>query len=792
MYVEARDEGDDATATLEREELLPQLGAGEIVAVDSLEPRGHTTSAPPRYTEASLVKRLEELGIGRPSTWASIIQTIQDRGYVWKKGQALVPTWTAFAVVGLLEQHFDELVDYAFTAKVETDLDAIAAGDQKKDEWLHEFYFGDDPASDDALPGLKRLVEENLDNIDAAAINTFPIGHDAEGNLVVVKPGRFGPYVKRGDDTAGVPDDLPPDELTIDAALALLAAPKADEPIGELDGLPVFAKNGRYGPYVQLGTPDNPPPGLDKPKMASLLKSMTLERLTLGDAEMLLSLPRTVGVDPADGEPVLARNGPHGPYVQKGKENRSLDSEERLFTVTLEEALELLAAPKVYKRGGRNMAAQGPLREFGNDPVSGRPVVARDGRFGVYVTDGETNASIGRGDRIEEMAPERAFELLAVRREQVAAKGGTAQEGRGEPAQEDGGEEDGGEEEGCGHDASEGQEAVSAWGIQTPKPVDPPARPTSPWKGRRAAARRTQAALLGRLARRRAHARDRRHGRSARRLRQILHDNDVTELDARAEALIAAADRAQHIAEVVLPALRAGRTVVSDRSVYSTLAYQGYGRQLDLAELRRFNDWAVQGVWPSLVVYIEAHSERRRRPPQPPRSSTASSAPAPRSTSGSSTGSAASPPTTRSAGSSSPRTGPRTRSPPRCSTPCGQPASAGAVTSVPDDDSIWGGRRRPGPRRRGPAPLLPPRRCTPTFSSDHRARTKDEASRAFAALLLTGGEDAGHARRAAGARRRAPRRPRGRAHRTGDLRRAGRRDRPPGCPRSRRGRRARC
>ncbi len=425
VYVEARDEGDDATAAVEREELLPPLSTGDVVAVESLEPRDHATAAPPRYTEASLVKRLEELGIGRPSTWASIIQTIQDRGYVWKKGQALVPTWTAFAVVGLLEQHFDELVDYAFTARVETDLDAIAAGQQRKDEWLHEFYFGEDPASDDALPGLKRLVEENLDSIDAAAINTFPIGHDADGNLVVVKPGRYGPYVKRGDDTAGVPDDLPPDELTIDLALSLLAAPRADEPIGELDGLPVFAKNGRYGPYVQLGTPETPPPGHEKPKMASLFKSMSLEHLTLAEAESLLSLPRTVGADPADGEPVLARNGPHGPYVQKGKEFRSLDSEERLLTVTLDEALALLAAPKVYKRGARNMAARGPLREFGDDPVSGRAVVARDGRFGVYVTDGETNASIGRGDRIEEMAPERAFELIAIRREQVAAKGGT-------------------------------------------------------------------------------------------------------------------------------------------------------------------------------------------------------------------------------------------------------------------------------------------------------------------------------------------------------------------------------
>ena len=211
----------------------------------------------------------------------------------------------------------------------------------------------------------------------------------------------------------------------------------------------MFAKNGRYGPYVQLGTPDAPPPGLDKPKMASLFKSMSLEHLTLADAEALLSLPRTVGTDPADGEPVLARNGPHGPYVQKGKEFRSLDTEERLLTVTLDEALALLAAPKVYKRGARNMAARGPLREFGDDPVSGRPVVARDGRFGVYVTDGETNASIGRGDRIEEMTPERAFELLAVRREQVAAKGGPpkkASRARKSPAKKATRQEVGGQE----------------------------------------------------------------------------------------------------------------------------------------------------------------------------------------------------------------------------------------------------------------------------------------------------------------------------------------------------------
>ena len=390
------------------------------IAVAALEPQGHTTSPPARYTEASLVKRLEELEIGRPSTWASILQTVQDRGYVWKKGQALVPTWTAFAVVNLMEQHFEELVDYDFTAKIDDDLDLIAAGEQQKEQWLRSFYFGDE-----TLPGLKRLVEENLDEIDAAAINTFPLGLDADGNEVVVKPGKYGPYVKRGEETASVPDDLTPDELTLTKALELLAAPKSDEPIGELDGLPVFAKSGRYGPYVQWGTSDEPPPGMDKPKMASLFKTMVLERMTMDEAAALLTLPRTLGIDPADGATVVANNGRYGPYVQKDRDFRNLQNEDQLFTVTLEDALQIFAQPKVFRRGGQNMAAKGPLREFGTDPVSERPVVARDGKFGVYVTDGETNASIGKGDRIEDMLPERAYELLAIRREQVAAKGGT-------------------------------------------------------------------------------------------------------------------------------------------------------------------------------------------------------------------------------------------------------------------------------------------------------------------------------------------------------------------------------
>ncbi len=419
VYVESTDE---AEAEDEREALLPQLTVGQAVPVSSLTPNGHATSPPARYTEASLVKRLEELGIGRPSTWASIIQTVQDRGYVWKKGQALVPTWTAFAVVGLMEKHFAELVDFAFTARIEEDLDSIARNERQKQDWLQHFYFGSEA---EQLPGLKRLVEENLDHIDAAEINTFPIGVDADGNAVVVKPGKYGPYVKRGEDTASVPDDMAPDELTIEVAIKLLAAPKSDEPIGELDGFPVFAKNGRYGPYVQWGSPDNLPPGLEKPKMASLFKTMVFERITVDEAKELLQLPRSLGIDPSDGAEIIANNGRYGPYVQKGKDFRNIAGEEQLLTITLAEAVAIFSQPKVFRRGAAaNMAARGPLREFGTDPVSGKPVVAKDGKFGVYVTDGETNASLSKGDRLEAMEPERAYELLAVRREAIIEKGG--------------------------------------------------------------------------------------------------------------------------------------------------------------------------------------------------------------------------------------------------------------------------------------------------------------------------------------------------------------------------------
>lgn len=413
-YRQAYQEVDDDSEN-EKEALLPALMAGDSVAIDAVNPIGHATSPPARFTEPTLVKKLEELGIGRPSTYASILGTIINRGYVWKKGQALVPSWTAFAVVRLMVNHFGTLVDYAFTATVEEELDEIAQGTRQRDTWLGEFYFGNDKE----LPGLKPLVEHNIENIDAATLNAFPVGiHPETGEEIVLRPGKFGPYVRCGDNTASVPETMTPDELNVEIAVGLLSAPKFDKPIGELDGLPVFLKNGRYGPYVQWGTNEAFPPGLDKPKMVSLFKSMNLETMTMHEAEKLLSLPRTIAADPADGELITAQNGRYGPYISKGKESRSLDSEDDIFVVTLETALVKLAEPRVY---GRRGPAKPPLREFGVDPMSGKPVVAKDGRFGVYVTDGETNASLTRGDRLEYVTPERAFELLAVRRENGTA-----------------------------------------------------------------------------------------------------------------------------------------------------------------------------------------------------------------------------------------------------------------------------------------------------------------------------------------------------------------------------------
>ncbi len=430
-YVEG---SDDPDAELEsKEKHLPRLAEGEALELVEAKVEGHATQPPPRYTEASLVRKLEELGVGRPSTYAATLATIQDRGYVLKKGTALAPSFTAFAVVTLLERHFPELVDYAFTAKMESDLDDIANGENEAAPWLRRFYFGE--AAEGAANGshvksagtsganahrsaglevgLRKLVSEHLGDIDAREINSIPIGADAEGREIVARVGRYGTYVQRGEDTATVPDDVAPDELTVAKALELISAPSGGRELGKdpATGLPVYVRAGRFGAYVMLGDPKMSD---EKPKTSSLFRAMSPSTVTLEDALKLLSLPRSVGVAP-DGEPIVAANGKYGPYVTKGKESRSLASEDELFTVTIDEALALLAQPKT--RPGRSARAAAPLRVLGDDPVSKKPISVRDGRFGPYVSDGETHATLRKGDAPDTLTLERAQELLAERRE---------------------------------------------------------------------------------------------------------------------------------------------------------------------------------------------------------------------------------------------------------------------------------------------------------------------------------------------------------------------------------------
>jgi DNA topoisomerase-1 len=411
-YVEG---SDDPDAELEdREVRLPPLAAGDIVDLLSLEAESHATQPPARYTEASLVKALEEMGVGRPSTYASIIDTIQARGYVWKKGSALVPSWTAFAVVGLLEQHFSRLVDYGFTASMEEDLDEIARGAEESVPWLTRFYFGSTDGHESTSPGdgsgLKQMVSDQLAEIDAREVNSIPIGSDGHGEEIVVRVGRWGPYVQRGEQRASVPEELAPDELTVERAEVLLTAGSSDRVIGEDpdSGLPVIVRAGRFGPYVQVGDPD----GGGRPRTASLLNGMDPLTIGLDDALKVLSLPRTLGRDPVTGEAIEAHNGRYGPYLKRGGESRSLDNQDRLFTVTLDEAVAAFAQPKTR----RGQAGSAPLRELGPDPSTGSPMVLKDGRFGPYVTDGTTNASLRKGDTVDSMTPERAAELLADRR----------------------------------------------------------------------------------------------------------------------------------------------------------------------------------------------------------------------------------------------------------------------------------------------------------------------------------------------------------------------------------------
>ncbi len=403
-YEEGRDD-DRGAQEGDEERRLPNLAEGDAVQLRALEPQGHETSPPARYTEATLVRTLEELGIGRPSTYASILGTILDRGYVFKKGTALVPSFLAFSVVALLEQHFGRLVDYDFTARMEDDLDRIASGDEQRVAWLRRFYFGDGDA------GLHDLVS-NLDVIDAREINSLELGAG-----ILLRVGRYGPYLERDGQRASIPDDMAPDELTLERACELLEQPSGDRELGidPENGRPIVARSGRYGPYVTEVLAEG---AKEKPRTASLFKTMSLDTVTLEDALRLLTLPRVVGAA-EDGEEVVAANGRYGPFLKKGSETRSLESEEQLLTIELPEALAILAQPR--QRRGRQAAAA-PKRELGADPVSGKPIVLREGRFGPYVTDGETNASLRRGDDPESVTLERAVELLAERRAKGPAK----------------------------------------------------------------------------------------------------------------------------------------------------------------------------------------------------------------------------------------------------------------------------------------------------------------------------------------------------------------------------------
>lgn len=413
---------DENGAAASDERRLPAMAQGDSLTASDLAADGHSTTPPPRYTEAALVKALEERGIGRPSTYAATISTIQDRGYVTTRGQALVPTWLAFAVTRLLEENFDRLVDYSFTAAMEEDLDAIAAGDRDRADWLSDFYFGD--RSDSRESGGLRGLVDNLGDIDARDVNSVPV---ADG--ITLRVGRYGPYLEGSEgERASVPDDLAPDELTADKARELLTTqPDGDRELGTdpVSGTPIVARSGRYGPYVTEVLPE---PELDpnlkpaarkkalaaapKPRTASLFRSMTLDQLTLDDALRLLSLPRVVGVDPATGEEITAQNGRYGPYLKKGTDSRTLASEEALFEVTLDEALAIYAQPK----RGRGSVASAPLAELGDDPQSGRPIQVKDGRFGLYVTDGITNRTLPKGVTAQSLTHQEAVELLAAKR----------------------------------------------------------------------------------------------------------------------------------------------------------------------------------------------------------------------------------------------------------------------------------------------------------------------------------------------------------------------------------------
>jgi DNA topoisomerase-1 len=412
---------------------LPAMTVGQSVKVNEYTCEGHETKPPARYTEPTLVKKLEELGIGRPSTFASIIQTIQDRGYVYKRGRALVPTFLAFSVTGLLETHFTKLVDYEFTASMEEDLDKIAAGEAGRVDWLTDFFYGVD-----GQPGLNELSAD-LGVIDARATNTMNLSPEIE-----IRVGRYGAYLqenKEGEERklANIPENLAPDELTLAKAIELLAAPSGERELGidPVTNLPIIAKSGRFGPYITEVLPEEPveltasgkkkkkKADAPKAKTASLLSTMTLDTVTYEDALQLLSFPKVLGVNSA-GDEITVQNGRYGPYLKAGADSRTLPSEDHLFTMTLEEALSIYSKPKERRRG----VAKPPVKELGLDPETQKPLIIKDGRFGMYVTDGETNATLRRGDTAEGMTLERGLELLAGRRAWEAENGPSPKKSR--------------------------------------------------------------------------------------------------------------------------------------------------------------------------------------------------------------------------------------------------------------------------------------------------------------------------------------------------------------------------
>jgi DNA topoisomerase I len=423
------DKSGDEEST-ESDKRLPAMAVGDSIKVSNYICEGHETKPPARYTEPTLVKKLEELGIGRPSTFASIMSTIQDRGYVAKRGRALVPTFLAFSVTGLLEQHFGKLVDYEFTASMEEDLDRIANGEEDRITWLTKFFFGTE-----GNPGLEALAAD-LGAIDAQQINTMKMGEDIE-----IRVGRYGAYIQKGigDDRkfANIPETMAPDELTLQVAIDLLAQPSGERELGvhPETNLPLLAKSGRFGPYVtevfpepemvvdkKTGELKKPRKKKDapKPKTASLLSTMSLDTITIDDALKLMSLPRTLG--DYEEVPITVQNGRYGPYMTHGTDSRTLTSEDQLFAITLDEAIELYKQPKVRRRG----VAKPPLKDLGIDPASQKPVLVKDGRFGIYITDGETNATLRRGDNVEFLTLERGLELLAGRRAWEIENGGAS------------------------------------------------------------------------------------------------------------------------------------------------------------------------------------------------------------------------------------------------------------------------------------------------------------------------------------------------------------------------------